>query len=82
MKKHIMIFPLLIVAALTSCDSYVTPDPKAHKNDSIKSVLYINEYDQFGNKGQYNLPEQKLGTKYWVVVNSTSNTNDYSDRLE
>jgi hypothetical protein len=79
MKKYIMIVPFLIVAAFTSCDSYVTPDPTAHKNDSIKSVLYVNEYDQFANKGQYNLPEQKLGTNYWVVVNSTSNTNDYSD---
>lgn len=69
----------LLLTLLTSCDNYISPDPTAHKNDSVKSELYINQYDKFADKGQYNLPKQKIGTEYWVVVNSTSNTNDNSD---
>lgn len=63
----------------SSCDNYISPDPTAHKNDSVSSTFYVDQYDVISDKGQYNLPQQKLGTSYWVVTNSTSNTNDYSD---
>ncbi|MDX9748419.1 MAG: GxGYxYP family putative glycoside hydrolase [Paludibacter sp.] len=69
----------LLAAMMLSCETYVTPDPTAHKNDSISTSLYVEQYDKFSDKGQYNLPKQKLGNSFWVVVNSTSNVNDYSD---
>jgi hypothetical protein len=74
-----MLLTCLITFCLLGCDSYITPDPTAHKNDSIKSRLYLDMYDEFSDKGQYNLPVQKAGNAYWVVVNSTSNINDNSD---
>lgn len=79
MKIKNMIIVSILTCLIAACDNYVTPDPTAHKNDSISTELYINQYDQFSDKGQYNLPKQKLGTSYWVVVNATSNVNDYSD---
>lgn len=79
MKKINMISAFILLLLIISCDSYIAPDPTAHKNDNVKSDLYVNQYDQFADKGQYNLPKQKSSTEYWVVVNSTSNTNNYSD---
>ncbi len=78
-KNNNMLVAILLSTLFISCDNYISPDPTAHKNDSIKSELFVNQYDQFADKGQYNLPKQKLGTEYWVVVNATSNVNDYSD---
>ena len=79
MKNLIMLFLLIITTIFSSCDSYISPDPTAHKNDSISYNLYVNQFENFADFGQYNLPKQKLGKDYWIVTNSTSNTNDYSD---
>lgn len=74
-----ILISLLITSALTACNDYTTPDPTAHKKDSVRTELYVEQYDQFSDKGQYNFPLQKLGSEYWIVTNSTSNVNDYSD---
>jgi hypothetical protein len=75
-----MLISLLISTFITACNDYVTPDPTAHKDaGTTQAELYVNQYDPFGDKGQYNLPQQKSGSEYWIVANSTSNTNDYSD---
>lgn len=64
------------MALFASCDTYETPDPTAYKNDSISagSLLYVNQYDAFADKGQYTLPKLKMGKSYYVVQNAGDNT--------
>lgn len=32
------------------------------------AVEYASEYDQFADKGQYTMPEQSFGTRYWTLT--------------
>lgn len=81
MKKMNMIFLLsYIILALSACDAYTSPDLTNYNNDTASVLnLYVNQYDNFGDKGQYWIPQQKTGTNYWIVTGANSNTNDYSD---
>ena len=75
----IITFILVIHLCLSGCNSTDTLIPADLKKDSIfVSTPYINQFENFGDFGQYWLPVQKKGIEYWIVTNANSNTNDNS----
>ena len=80
MKDFTVLLIIIFSAFCGGCNKYESPNPNDYKEDTSNvSSLYVDQYDNFSDKGQYWLPKQKLGKEYWVVVNANSNVNNYDD---
>ena len=80
MRKLVLTIAFILTLMLTGCEFYHSPDPGEFTTDSTATnTLYVEWYDDFSDEGQYWLPQQKIGTSYWTVVDATSNDNTYDD---
>ena len=78
MKKLNYIYIVLFSLFFSSCDFYTSPEISSDE-DSTSTELFVEQYDDFSDVGQYWLPQQVLGTSYWVVTGASSNDNTYDD---
>ena len=82
MKK---IFLTVLAGTLTlffvsSYEIYRSPDSGDYENDSTGvHKLYLEQYDKIRDEGQYWLPKLKKAKDYWIVINATSNDNNFED---
>lgn len=80
MKQMSGILLILSVFWISGCEFYQSPNPEDYKQEATDNkALFIEQYDQTSDNGQYWLPKQKQGTNYWVVINGTSNENSFED---
>lgn len=80
MRNIVITIISILAIMLSGCEYYQSPDPNDYKNDSTNtSTLYVELYDPISDEGQYWIPQQKMGTNYWTVVDATSNDNTYDD---
>ena len=76
---NICLFYLVILSGLVGCETTGSQNTDNSKKDStFVATLYNNQYENFGDNGQYWFPIQKIGSEYWIVTNATGNTNDNS----
>lgn len=69
----------MVIGSLWACDDYESPNPGDYTDEGPTAELYVEQFDPFMDKGQYNHPEMKVKpVKYWncVEVGGVGTIND------